>query len=89
MRHEYLEFKAKPFVFRLTESMINGLKKNWKKIAKEDMVIEYSAGFFHATGSELAILRLVAAYRYHKDAHYREDKPHLFALDINPCFQNF
>ena len=89
MRNKYPAFKNKPFVFQLTESMISRLKENWKRIAKEDIAIEYSGGFFHATGSELAILRLVATYRFSKDAAYREDKPHLFTLDIHSCFQSY
>lgn len=89
MHNECQQHKDKSFIFKVTESMIDRLTADWKKIAKEDLTIRYNNGFFDATGSELAILRLVAIYRYNKDAHYRADKPNLFTLDINKAFTSF
>jgi len=86
MRNEYQELAAQKFNFQLTAGMINRLTEDWRRIAKEKISIEYMNGFIYADGSELAMLRLVAAYRNSKKTHYRSDKPNSFSLDISDCF---
>lgn len=74
-------------VFQITEKLLDRAKLDWIKIAKEEIEIEYIPFAIYAMGSELAILRLVAAYRNIPTAHYQINTRCLFSLDISECFK--
>lgn len=48
-------------------NQLHRTEQEWSGIAKESIVLNYTAGTLYAVGSELACLRLFYAFRYSGD----------------------
>lgn len=53
----------------ITSNQIERVRRDWLTIAGEQIEVTFISGTFFAYGSELAMLRLLKAYRQNKSAH--------------------
>ena len=71
-----------------SESSLNNVMRDWKRVTKEEIKIEYIKGAYYAYGSEFAMLRLFFHYNKHfpnpktRAAYSENTKSWYFSLEV-------